>query len=399
MEWQEIHQRYALPQPAIPRDHDANSWYFHNCDTTFEDPVEIQGESTISCRKIKLYPTAKQANLMLIWHKIYNQIYNMALSTFNKLGRVSSKYTLRNIIKGKISDKMKKKIKSCGIPAHTVSYAIFDVVDSYKSNVAKGGFFRLRKKKSTNGSMAIEKLSIKKNGIAVRKLGRMLAEPGFSFEEVGMDCRLKKQNNGFYLCVPREVKKKRFDTELECGLDPGIRTFQTVYQPDGRVYDVCTNYAAKIKPILERIDRIADIPEAKRCKLRLYERIRNLTEDMHWKTIKWLTSKYRKIHIGKISTSGIVQQEDFNSMQKRLMLAQSHFTFRMRLKEKCKEYNVDFIEVNEHHTSVTCGNCRLRHQTLGSSKIYDCFTCGYHADRDANAARNILIRGATNRQD
>ena len=399
MEWQDIHQIYALPNPTIPIDHDANSWYRHNCDTIFENPIEIQDNASINSRKIHLRPTAKQANKMLIWHKIYNQIYNIALSTFNRLGRVSTRMSLRNIVKRNLTDNMKRKIKSCGIPAHTVSYAIFDVINAYNAARAKGGAFRLRRKKSINGSMAIELSSIKKTGIAVRALGPMAAQPGFSFESVKMGCRLKKENTGFYLYVPYKVNKKRFDTDLVCGLDPGIRTFQTAYQPNGAVYDICTNYEARIRPILERIDRIADIPEARRCKLRLYEKIKHLTEDMHWKTIKWLTSKYRKIHIGKISTSGIVRQEDFNRMQKRLMLAQSHFTFRMRLKAKCAEYNVDFVEVNEHHTSVTCGNCRARHQNLGGNKVYDCVNCGYHADRDANAARNILIRGVTNRQD
>ena len=67
----------------------------------------------------------------------------------------------------------------------------------------------------------------------------------------------------------------------------------------------------------------------------------------------------------------------------------------MRLKAKCEERSCEFYEVDEYYTSKMCGNCRNIHYNLGEEKRYVCpiEECGYIADRDANAARNILIKG------
>ena len=43
-------------------------------------------------------------------------------------------------------------------------------------------------------------------------------------------------------------------------------------------------------------------------------------------------------------------------------------------------------------TSKTCGCCGKINAKLGGAKTFQCSHCGYEADRDANGARNILLR-------
>ena len=52
---------------------------------------------------------------------------------------------------------------------------------------------------------------------------------------------------------------------------------------------------------------------------------------------------------------------------------------------------------DEPYTSKTCGGCGAIHAKLGASKKFVCpaVGCGYKADRDANGARNILLRYLT----
>jgi putative transposase-like DNA-binding protein len=45
-------------------------------------------------------------------------------------------------------------------------------------------------------------------------------------------------------------------------------------------------------------------------------------------------------------------------------------------------------------SSCTCSGCGAHHSTLGSSKVFDCATCGFLGDRDSNACRNIALRNA-----
>jgi putative transposase len=76
------------------------------------------------------------------------------------------------------------------------------------------------------------------------------------------------------------------------------------------------------------------------------------------------------------------------------MLTWAHYEFQTRLKWKAKvrgrEHDV-FI-VDEHSTSVTCGQCGVKKEGLGGNKTFKCDHCGLVVDRDLNAARNILIK-------
>ena len=50
------------------------------------------------------------------------------------------------------------------------------------------------------------------------------------------------------------------------------------------------------------------------------------------------------------------------------------------------------VRCNKSYTSKTCPECGKIHEKLGGSKIFKCPSCGFKADRDANGARNIMIR-------
>ncbi len=65
----------------------------------------------------------------------------------------------------------------------------------------------------------------------------------------------------------------------------------------------------------------------------------------------------------------------------------------MHLLHKMREFPwCRVIIVTEEYTSKTCGACFNVHNKLGGNKRFACPVCGYEADRDANAARNILIK-------
>jgi len=53
------------------------------------------------------------------------------------------------------------------------------------------------------------------------------------------------------------------------------------------------------------------------------------------------------------------------------------------------------IICDEHYTSKICGSCGELHHNLGKNKTFICPHCHYEADRDINAARNILLHFLT----
>ena len=77
---------------------------------------------------------------------------------------------------------------------------------------------------------------------------------------------------------------------------------------------------------------------------------------------------------------------------KRMLGVLSPYLFRQRLIHMGYKYGCWIYEENEYLTTQTCSNCGKTYQ-LGRSKIYKCSTCKMLADRDENAAKNILKVG------
>lgn len=73
-----------------------------------------------------------------------------------------------------------------------------------------------------------------------------------------------------------------------------------------------------------------------------------------------------------------------------MILSLNHFRFREMLIGKCQILRKRVLVCTEEYSSVTCGNCNSYKMDLGTNKIYECHQCKYKADRDENAAFNIL---------
>ena len=84
-----------------------------------------------------------------------------------------------------------------------------------------------------------------------------------------------------------------------------------------------------------------------------------------------------------------------NSTVRRRLLMCGHGKFRNLLLQLCAHpaapRNDGVLLVTEHHTSHLCSNCHRFNGYVGSSRSFKCPGCLCHFDRDANAARNILM--------
>lgn len=131
---------------------------------------------------------------------------------------------------------------------------------------------------------------------------------------------------------------------------------------------------------------------------RVHFRIKNLVKEVHRKMASWLCENHRVILIPKFEASRMVKRawRKIGSKTVRGMLTWSHYAFRAMLKDKAELFPwVSVVECDEAYTSKTCGGCGNLHHKLGSAKTFRCQGCGYVADRDINAARNILLRYLT----
>jgi putative transposase len=199
-------------------------------------------------------------------------------------------------------------------------------------------------------------------------------------------------------------------------LDPGVRTFMTGYDPSGKVLEFGARDMGRINRLNYWIDdlqsRIDTEKSARkryrmrRAKNRMHTRIKNLVEEVHKKLTLTLVQNYRTILLPKFESQKMVAKNGpkprcIRRRTAHEMMTWSHYKFQQRLINKTREYRqCQVIIVDESYTSKTCGACGCIHQKLGGNKIFQCPnpSCGIRFDRDANGARNILLKFLTDYQ-
>jgi putative transposase len=300
-----------------------------------------------------------------------------------------------------------------------------DLLKAYQSNFAKGEAFKMhfRSRKQPRQSIAV----LSKHwghtrgeyAQVFRKSVLRSTEP--LPEKLDYDSRLLYTKLGeYYLCIPMPLEVKHESQVLDqnllddgngmagvISLDPGVRTFQTGYDPSGLVIE-CGKYdVQRIYRLCYHLDKLQSKWSKKegvkkhqryrmrRAGLRIQKRIRNLVDDLHRKLTKWLVEHYRVVLIPVFETQKKINRRlrKINSKTARAIATWSHFRFRMRLQEKAREHPwCKVIFVTEEYTSRTCGRCGHDHYRLGSNKVFRCPNCHLIVDRDVNGARNILLK-------
>ena len=242
-----------------------------------------------------------------------------------------------------------------------------------------------------------------------------------------MDCRLQRTwNNDYYLCIPQDyipesMAPKTDENEVEnqdlnfiqeetntiriCSLDPGVRTFQTIYDANqGFALQVGDGDMCRIFRLCRSLDlllsKIGLEPKSKRryalkrASRRLRRRIRNLVDEIHKQLASHLARNYDMIMIPTFETSQMVNRQGRKIRTKtaRQMMCWSHFRFKQRLFTKCRQHGSKAVVVNEAYTSKTCSCCGHLKWNLGGSKVYKCSHCHSVMDRDVNGAKNIFLR-------
>lgn len=216
----------------------------------------------------------------------------------------------------------------------------------------------------------------------------------------------------FYLVVPFVIATAvRGETQVPAdvviaALDPGVRTFQAFYATNGECGEIATGAATRLWWVVERAKRLLNLSQEdgtrhqRRRNLRrrsrlLFSRADHLVHDLHYKSSRFLCSRYTDIFVPSFGVSSMVVRElrKISALTTNQMLALCHYKFSVRIRSVAEKLGCRIHETSEWYTSKTCGACGGLHPTLGGSKDFSCPHCGVEMDRDLNGARNNLIRG------
>ena len=369
-------------------------------------------------RKYRFFPTNEQHKILDSWFFDSTFIYNKTLKLLKskmycKTNDKPSFISIRNELKGVIPGEGKKKrekLTLSDIPVHVLDCSIKQAVENYKSALENWRqknwkHYRIRYEpyhKKVNKILHIEPACFNKNGHITRlgKCNLMDIETNKPFELIkeNIQREVKIQWNKldhcyyFILSYVKPVKQNESLKEEFISLDPGVSPFLSgVSKTNG--YIIGKEHYHKLKNQYGKIDKCESsnisIKKKRKHNERIRRKIKNQIDDMHWKTICWITSKFHNVLIGDMSAKGVVEGDDIQKMSKRILHAQRLYQFKQRLQYKCKERNVNYYEVNEYMTSKTCSCCGEIKEDLGFNKEYICNKCGIKMHRDLNGARCI----------
>jgi len=411
--------------------------------TKYNKSVSNMNKVTI-CKKYRIYPDSTQKVKLHEWFDECRKVYDYCIKKYNE--------NISYFDNGYMSVKVLLFEEMYGANEKPAPYAILtDEVRIFCSNLKschknlKNGnisSFQMKPKMNYTGQcMFIPKMAMKKNGPYPSHLGKMLGMEHINFDEVINDCRLiyNKDHKSYTLLVPVNKEKTVIrDRKKIVALDPGGKIFMAYFSPDDFGYlgyefrELLLKELQKVS-ILQRIlakgyNNYGSKIKNKQSLIRkinlIYERMRNLCDELHHKIAKFLCENYDTILIPKFETQKMLKTDPnyrkaqknvetiynekgceagkealrqykkkkrLNKKDKFVLNMLSHYRFRQHLTNKASEYGCKIEVVTEEYTSQTCTNCGHK------SANYDyrekkCEKCNYKIDRDLNGSRNILLK-------
>jgi len=389
-------------------------------------PKKTPLAAPVKAMKIRLHPRNDKD------HAVLRQVLGTVRWTYNRCVRYirdnetkPTKKLLRSLFVNNDSDAVKDNPWLLEVGYDIRDDAIKDVLTGLKGNFTKvkEGLqekfemrFRSKKKMKSEVFYLRSRWIVQgKNTITLRlpKMKKITLWTGKSawHGPIVMDCKLQRTWTGeYYLCIPHAYSVENQDAinheSLKvCSLDPGVRTFQTIYDASNNcAYQVAPGDVNRVVRLCIGLDKLNSKRDKaltakkryqyKRAGRRLSYRIQNLINEVHKQLAKHLATHYDVVFIPPFETSQMVRKASRNisSQSVRQMLGWAHYRFRQRLLFKCRQYGCKVAVVDEAWTSKTCSRCGRLNYTLGGKKVFSCRHCNLVMDRDINGAKNIFLK-------
>ncbi len=119
---------------------------------------------------------------------------------------------------------------------------------------------------------------------------------------------------------------------------------------------------------------------------KVHPKIARQRKDFLHKTARRYAEVYETIVVEDLNLAGMVK----NRHLAKSIAEASWSKFVEILEQKAESAGARLVKVPAHFTTQQCGECRELVPKSPSVRIHTCPHCGHTADRDVNAAKNIL---------
>ena len=358
-------------------------------------------ESTVKrSRKIRISLNSKQRQILKQWFGVSRFVYNRTIELLKDSSIKANWKAIKTGILNSLPDWCKP------VPYQIKSIAIKDACKAVSNakKKFKNGFgiskMRFRSRKDAIQSCYIPSSAVSDKGVYQTILGEATFKEALP-QSFG-DCRLVFAYGNYYLTVPEDVPQLKTDNQGRVvALDPGIRTFNTFFS-ETSFGEIGMGANLHIQKLCFKLDKLiskfrkAKCKQKRRMKLaatRLRGKIKNLVDELHKKTARFLVDNFDVILLPTFETSQMATKAKrrIRSKSVRQMLTLSHYKFKQFLKHKAFENSKVVLDVNEAYTSKTVSWTGEIIHKLGGAKIIKS-SDGRAMPRDWNGARGIFLR-------
>lgn len=361
----------------------------------------------------RMYPNKEQRALLMQSliesRKLYNEMLEMIKKQYEEKGTFPNKYNLEMAFKGRgeslpattiqcLADRLSKALKrflawrelgiTCGFPRFKKPNQWHSIQLRQYGNEKNRRDVMLA---PDNKHMYIPK---KLGGLVKMKLHRPL-------EGTPKTAHLVLRADGhWYALIVCETEPKSEHAPSACehgdiGIDVGLKSFltdsigNTIENP--RFYRTSQKTLRRKQRALCRRKKGSNRRrKAAKNVAKTHLKINRQRRDHHFKTAKPYAEGYHRIVVEDLQITNMVK----NHHVSKSILDASWGAFLTILSAKAESAGHEMIRVNPRFTSQKCFQCREVVQKSLSVRTHICPHCGYIADRDVNAARNILKAGA-----
>jgi putative transposase len=357
----------------------------------------------------RLYPNKPQQQVLMQClqesRMLYNEMLAIVKQQYEEKGTFPDKYELEKAFKG----------QGQHVPATTMQMLADRLSKSLKRFLAAKqqtlpgvGFPRFKKPHRWH-SIQLRQYGKdaylhedKKHLIVPKKLGHFLKiNLHRPLEGTPKTVHLVLRADGrWYALIVCETEPQRAHLPSACthpdiGLDVGLKSFLT--DSEGKTVDNPRWYRRSQKTLRRKQRQLCRRKQdghrrhkAARNVAKTHLKIHRQRRDHHFKTAKPYAESYQRIVVEDLQISNMVKN---HHLSKSIMDA-SWSAFLAILTAKAESAGHEVIRVSPRLTTQKCHHCGAIVQKSLSVRTHRCPFCGFVADRDVNAAKNILKAGA-----
>ena len=306
-------------------------------------------------------------------------------------------------------------------PAHIIQQKLKDLDKAYSDGFNKNQPLKrmpTKHKKSLHNSFRFpqpQQFEFNNRQVKLPKIGWVGFYKSCEIEGTPKNITISYRSGHWYMSVQVEVVlKDNFPSNhVAVGIDVGIAKFDTLATVDSEQiiepinsYKIFQGVLAKEQRKLSKKIKFSRNWLKQKSKIqKIHSKIANTRKDHIHKVTNMICKNHATICIEDLKVSnmsksakGTEEKHGKNVKAKsglnKSILDQGWYEFRRQLTYKSNWNGGTVVAVNPKHTSQKCACCgHIEKANRQSQSAFECVDCGYSANADINAARNILAAG------